>query len=302
MDNDVAADQRHIPGGSPPRGAARRLETPRTGPRDRGRVDATDRDPRRGRDRGSSRRGARGDSQLGPRRRRARRPPRVLAPNRRADGAPVSASVRVAAVGDIHIGCDTQGRIATALAGIESCADVLLLAGDLDPSRLRGRGSLRGRRTRRGPDPDHRRARQPRPSRRRTGPRCPVPPRRRNHRAGRNRHHHRPERPRTRSRRYQRLRWRLSRQIRQRLRGTGDASVRPPQHRHCSPARTMPRRPGRRRPGRAPPLLAGPRHARRRTPRTVSRSSAATCSPKRSIARCQTSSSTDTPTAERNAV
>jgi len=43
----------------------------------------------------------------------------------------VSASVRVAAVGDVHIGCDTQGRIATALAGIESCADVLLLAGDL---------------------------------------------------------------------------------------------------------------------------------------------------------------------------
>lgn len=43
----------------------------------------------------------------------------------------MSASLRVAAAGDIHIGCDTQGRIARALAGIESCADVLLLAGDL---------------------------------------------------------------------------------------------------------------------------------------------------------------------------
>ena len=43
----------------------------------------------------------------------------------------MSASVRVAAAGDIHIGRDTEGRIATALAGIESCADVLLLAGDL---------------------------------------------------------------------------------------------------------------------------------------------------------------------------
>jgi Icc-related predicted phosphoesterase len=43
----------------------------------------------------------------------------------------VNASVRVAAAGDIHIGCDTEGRFAAALAGIESCADVLLLAGDL---------------------------------------------------------------------------------------------------------------------------------------------------------------------------
>ena len=43
----------------------------------------------------------------------------------------MSASVRVAAAGDIHVGCDTQGRIASALAGIETCADVLLLAGDL---------------------------------------------------------------------------------------------------------------------------------------------------------------------------
>jgi Icc-related predicted phosphoesterase len=43
----------------------------------------------------------------------------------------VTVSVRVAAAGDIHVGCDTEGRIAAALAGIESCADVLLLAGDL---------------------------------------------------------------------------------------------------------------------------------------------------------------------------
>ena len=43
----------------------------------------------------------------------------------------MSVSVRVAAAGDIHIGCDTEGRFAAALAGIESSADVLLLAGDL---------------------------------------------------------------------------------------------------------------------------------------------------------------------------
>jgi Icc-related predicted phosphoesterase len=43
----------------------------------------------------------------------------------------VSASVRVAAAGDIHVGCDTLGRMAAALDGIESCADLLLLAGDL---------------------------------------------------------------------------------------------------------------------------------------------------------------------------
>ena len=43
----------------------------------------------------------------------------------------MSTTVRVAAAGDIHIGRDTQGRMAAALDGIESCADVLLLAGDL---------------------------------------------------------------------------------------------------------------------------------------------------------------------------
>jgi Icc-related predicted phosphoesterase len=39
--------------------------------------------------------------------------------------------VRVAAAGDIHVGTDTNGRLAGALSGIEDCADVLLLAGDL---------------------------------------------------------------------------------------------------------------------------------------------------------------------------
>jgi Icc-related predicted phosphoesterase len=40
-------------------------------------------------------------------------------------------TVRVAAAGDIHVGRDTNGRLAAALDGIEECADLLLLAGDL---------------------------------------------------------------------------------------------------------------------------------------------------------------------------
>ena len=41
------------------------------------------------------------------------------------------AGLRIAAAGDIHVGCDTQGRTAAGFDGIEACADVLVLAGDL---------------------------------------------------------------------------------------------------------------------------------------------------------------------------
>jgi Icc-related predicted phosphoesterase len=40
-------------------------------------------------------------------------------------------TVRVAAAGDIHVGRDTNGRLAAALEGIGDSADLLLLAGDL---------------------------------------------------------------------------------------------------------------------------------------------------------------------------
>ncbi len=39
--------------------------------------------------------------------------------------------IRIAAVGDIHLGPDSRGRLRPALAGIERQADLLLLAGDL---------------------------------------------------------------------------------------------------------------------------------------------------------------------------
>jgi Icc-related predicted phosphoesterase len=39
--------------------------------------------------------------------------------------------IRVAAVGDIHVGVDMEGVVATALTGVDRHADVLLLAGDL---------------------------------------------------------------------------------------------------------------------------------------------------------------------------
>jgi Icc-related predicted phosphoesterase len=40
-------------------------------------------------------------------------------------------SVRVAAVGDLHIGTDTKGRLSASFATLSECADLLLLAGDL---------------------------------------------------------------------------------------------------------------------------------------------------------------------------
>ena len=45
-------------------------------------------------------------------------------------------TVRIAAVGDIHVGLDSRGRLAPDLAGAADCADVLLLAGDLTRSGL----------------------------------------------------------------------------------------------------------------------------------------------------------------------
>jgi Icc-related predicted phosphoesterase len=39
--------------------------------------------------------------------------------------------IRIAAVGDLHVGVDSAGSLCRALAGIEEHADVLLLAGDL---------------------------------------------------------------------------------------------------------------------------------------------------------------------------
>jgi Icc-related predicted phosphoesterase len=40
-------------------------------------------------------------------------------------------SVRVAAVGDVHVGTDTCGRLAAGFRSLGECADVLLIAGDL---------------------------------------------------------------------------------------------------------------------------------------------------------------------------
>ena len=40
-------------------------------------------------------------------------------------------TVRVAAVGDVHVGTDTAGRLAESLRTVEECADLLLIAGDL---------------------------------------------------------------------------------------------------------------------------------------------------------------------------
>jgi Icc-related predicted phosphoesterase len=39
--------------------------------------------------------------------------------------------IRIAAVGDVHVGADSRGRLAPTLAGLADRADVLLLAGDL---------------------------------------------------------------------------------------------------------------------------------------------------------------------------
>ena len=40
-------------------------------------------------------------------------------------------TIRIAAVGDVHVGLDSRGRLAPWLAEVGTCADVLLLAGDL---------------------------------------------------------------------------------------------------------------------------------------------------------------------------
>ncbi|MGW5422219.1 metallophosphoesterase family protein [Streptomyces sp. NPDC003943] len=45
--------------------------------------------------------------------------------------APASEVVRVAAVGDVHLGADCRGLLRPALSVLSECADLLLLAGDL---------------------------------------------------------------------------------------------------------------------------------------------------------------------------
>jgi Icc-related predicted phosphoesterase len=51
-------------------------------------------------------------------------------------------TVRIAAVGDIHVGLDSRGRVGHDLAGAADCADVLLLAGDLTRSGLAAEGEV----------------------------------------------------------------------------------------------------------------------------------------------------------------
>ena len=51
--------------------------------------------------------------------------------SRRARPRTGAAVIRIAAVGDIHVGTDSDDRLVDAFAGIEEHADVLLLAGDL---------------------------------------------------------------------------------------------------------------------------------------------------------------------------
>ena len=46
--------------------------------------------------------------------------------------------IRVAAVGDLHVGEDSRGTLRSAFRELPECADVLLLAGDL--TRLPGDG------------------------------------------------------------------------------------------------------------------------------------------------------------------
>ena len=40
-------------------------------------------------------------------------------------------TVRIAAVGDVHVGTDSAGRLAESFCSLDACADLLLLAGDL---------------------------------------------------------------------------------------------------------------------------------------------------------------------------
>jgi Icc-related predicted phosphoesterase len=53
--------------------------------------------------------------------------------------------IRVAAVGDLHVGHDTDGEIARSFAGIEEHADVLLLAGDLTTHGHEGQADVLAR-------------------------------------------------------------------------------------------------------------------------------------------------------------
>ena len=50
--------------------------------------------------------------------------------------------IRVAAVGDVHVGCDSRGFDDSSLERLEEDADVLLLAGDLTQHGLDAEAAL----------------------------------------------------------------------------------------------------------------------------------------------------------------
>ncbi|HEX2298186.1 MAG TPA: metallophosphoesterase, partial [Pseudonocardiaceae bacterium] len=53
-----------------------------------------------------------------------------VVPAAEPDAPPGAGAIRIAAVGDVHLGPDTAGRLRPALEHLPECADVLLLAGD----------------------------------------------------------------------------------------------------------------------------------------------------------------------------
>jgi Icc-related predicted phosphoesterase len=52
--------------------------------------------------------------------------------------------IRVAAVGDIHVGTDSVGKVGPALAEVGNCADLLVLAGDLTTCGAADEGAVLG--------------------------------------------------------------------------------------------------------------------------------------------------------------
>ncbi|MFD2349352.1 hypothetical protein ACFSTC_08160 [Nonomuraea ferruginea] len=70
--------------------------------------------------------------------------------------------LRIAAVGDIHLGEDVRGQYRKSLDGIGDRADILMVAERPDPARHAGGGQGGGRRAARPADPGRGRARQPR--------------------------------------------------------------------------------------------------------------------------------------------
>ena len=57
-------------------------------------------------------------------------------------GAGERGVVRIAAVGDVHIGIDMRGELRTSFSTLSQDADVLLLAGDLTQHGARDEGRL----------------------------------------------------------------------------------------------------------------------------------------------------------------